>query len=229
MSAVRTALGDVPAGELGVCDAHDHLFFAGPRLPGEELHDTAAARAEPAAWREWGGGAVVRWTPYGLRRRAAGLPACPGRPVCMWSPRRGSTGTPLRRGVLAGPRGRAADVFAAELTRGTGTSGVRAGLIKVAGGFHERLDALGRAVHDALVETLGIPPDDRFQVLTAHDAARSTLRHGDCLGVHRDEDIVFVAITLRAGRTTGRKQALYRRIAQLAEEYAGTAPTSSSP
>ena len=33
-----------------------------------------------------------------------------------------------------------------------------------------------------------------------------------------------MSITLRAGRTTGQKQALYRRIAQLAEEYAGTDP-----
>ncbi|MCW1092440.1 tautomerase family protein [Streptomyces sp. RS2] len=88
----------------------------------------------------------------------------------------------------------------------------------------DRLDALGRAVHDALVETLGIPSDDRFQVLTAHDAARGTLRHDDYLGVRRDAGIVFVAITLRAGRTNGRKEALYRRIAQLAEEYAGTEP-----
>lgn len=92
------------------------------------------------------------------------------------------------------------------------------------GADDDRLDALGRAVHDALVETLGIPSDDRFQVLTAHDPARGTLRYDGYLGVRRDEDIVFVAIALRAGRTTGRKQALYRRIAQLAEEYAGTAP-----
>ncbi|MEV5015594.1 tautomerase family protein [Streptomyces sp. NPDC053780] len=88
----------------------------------------------------------------------------------------------------------------------------------------DRLDALGRAVHDALVETLGIPHDDRFQVLTGHDGARGTLRYDDYLGVHRDEGIVFVAITLRAGRTSERKQALYRRIAELAETYAGTEP-----
>ncbi|WP_432097788.1 tautomerase family protein [Streptomyces sp. WAC 04229] len=88
----------------------------------------------------------------------------------------------------------------------------------------DRLDALGRAVHDALVETLGIPHDDRFQVLTGHDGTRSALRWDDYLGVHRDEGIVFVAITLRAGRTSERKQALYRRIAELAETYAGTEP-----
>ncbi|MFB7656790.1 MULTISPECIES: tautomerase family protein [unclassified Streptomyces] len=88
----------------------------------------------------------------------------------------------------------------------------------------DRLDALGRAVHEALVETLGIPHDDRFQVLTGHDGTRGALRYDDYLGVHRDEGIVFVAITLRAGRTSERKQALYRRIAELAETYAGTEP-----
>ncbi|AHI01448.1 tautomerase family protein [Kutzneria albida] len=88
----------------------------------------------------------------------------------------------------------------------------------------ERLDALGRAVHDALVETIGIPPDDRFQILTGHDGTSSTLRFDNYLGVHRDEGIVYVAITMRAGRTTAQKQALYRRIAELAQEYAGTEP-----
>ncbi|MCW8376710.1 tautomerase family protein [Streptomyces justiciae] len=88
----------------------------------------------------------------------------------------------------------------------------------------ERLDALGRAVHEALVETLGIPPDDHFQVLTGHDGANSTLRYGDYLGVRRDEGIVYVAITMRAGRTPDRKRALYRRIAELAHAYAGTEP-----
>ncbi|MFJ4472372.1 tautomerase family protein [Streptomyces sp. NPDC089424] len=87
-----------------------------------------------------------------------------------------------------------------------------------------RLEALGRAVHEALIETLGIPPDDHFQILTAHDGTRSTLRYGDYLDVARDEGIVYVAITLRAGRTPDRKRALYRRIAELAEEYAGTEP-----
>ncbi|MEV5813471.1 tautomerase family protein [Streptomyces mutabilis] len=86
------------------------------------------------------------------------------------------------------------------------------------------LSSLGRAVHDALVETLGIPPDDRFQVLTGHDGAGGALRWDDYAGVHRDEGIVFVAITLRSGRSAGRKQALYRRIAELAEAYAGTEP-----
>jgi phenylpyruvate tautomerase PptA (4-oxalocrotonate tautomerase family) len=86
----------------------------------------------------------------------------------------------------------------------------------------DRLDALGRAVHDALVEAIGIPQDDLFQVLNSHDG---TLRYDpDYLGIHRDDDIVYVAITMRSGRTPTQKQALYRRIAELTHEYAGTEP-----
>ncbi|MBO8187666.1 tautomerase family protein [Streptomyces spirodelae] len=88
----------------------------------------------------------------------------------------------------------------------------------------QRLDALGRAVHEALVETIGIPPDDRFQVLVGHDGTHSTLAYDNYLGVQRDEGIVYVAITMRSGRTPAQKQAMYRRIAELAHSYAGTEP-----
>ncbi|MGW7821158.1 tautomerase family protein [Streptomyces puniciscabiei] len=87
-----------------------------------------------------------------------------------------------------------------------------------------RLDALGQAVQDALVETLGVPPDDRFQVLTGHDGITSTLRYGDHLGLRKDDSVVFVAITMRSGRPPERKRALYRRIAELVHERTGTAP-----
>jgi phenylpyruvate tautomerase PptA (4-oxalocrotonate tautomerase family) len=89
----------------------------------------------------------------------------------------------------------------------------------------DRLDALGRAVHDAMVDAIGIPSDDRFQVLTSHDGVRSTLRYDSgFLGVQRDDDLVFVSITFRSGRTVEQKTALYKRIAELAEKYAGVEP-----
>ncbi|MEU0724127.1 phosphotriesterase [Streptomyces sp. NPDC006140] len=152
MSAVRTVLGDVSPGDLGVCDAHDHLFFGSPRLPGQELSSVAAARAELAAFREQGGGAVVQWTPYGLGRRAADLP-----PLSRECGVHVVAATGLHQDVhydeatLAGLRGRLADVFVAELTDGIGPSGVRAGLVKVAGGFHA-LDAHARWTMTAAAE-----------------------------------------------------------------------------
>jgi 4-oxalocrotonate tautomerase len=56
---------------------------------------------------------------------------------------------------------------------------------------------VGDAVHRALVEAIGIPPLDRFQLLTEHEPG----------------DLVVVQITLSAGRTLEQKRALYRRIA----------------
>ncbi|MGV9900412.1 phosphotriesterase family protein, partial [Streptomyces tendae] len=122
--------------------------------------DASAARAELAAFRERGGGAVVQWTPYGLGRRAADLPAL-SRDTGVHV----VAATGLHQDVhydedmLAALRGRAAEVFVAELTRGIGTSGVRAGLIKVAGGFHA-LDAHARWTMTAAAEahhTTGAP------------------------------------------------------------------------
>ena len=88
-----------------------------------------------------------------------------------------------------------------------------------------RLDALGRAVHGALVDAIGIPADDLFQVLASHDGTTGTFRYDpDYLGVHRDDGLVYVDITMRAGRTNEQKKALYARIAELAAKYAGTEP-----
>ncbi|WP_339127803.1 phosphotriesterase [Streptomyces sp. f51] len=149
---VRTVLGDVRPEDLGVCDAHDHLFFASPRLAGQELWDRSAAGAELAAFRAQGGGAVVQWTPYGLGRRAADLP-----PVSRDAGVHVVAATGLHQAAhyteqsLGEIRGRLAGVFVAELTTGIGTTGVRAGLIKVAGGFHA-LDAHARWTMAAAAE-----------------------------------------------------------------------------
>lgn len=152
VSAVRTVLGDLHPGQLGVTDAHDHLFLRSPRLPREELEDAGAARAELAAFREAGGGSVVQWTPYGLGRRAADLPrvsrAAGVHVVCATGLHQA---VHYDEGLLAGLRGRLAEFFVSELTEGIGTSGVRAGLVKVAGGFHG-LDAHARWTMAAAAE-----------------------------------------------------------------------------
>jgi 4-oxalocrotonate tautomerase family enzyme len=88
-----------------------------------------------------------------------------------------------------------------------------------------RLDGLGRAVHEALIDAIGIPADDLFQVLTSHDGATGTFRYDPAyLGVHRDDGIAYIDITMRAGRTDEQKKALYAKIAELASKYADTEP-----
>jgi phenylpyruvate tautomerase PptA (4-oxalocrotonate tautomerase family) len=86
----------------------------------------------------------------------------------------------------------------------------------------DRRRAIGTSVHDAMVETIGIPADDRFQVVTEH-AEATLVADPHFLGIARC-DPVFVHITLRAGRTVEQKKALYARIVALAEERAGVRP-----
>ncbi|MFJ8976878.1 phosphotriesterase [Streptomyces sp. NPDC102282] len=137
MTRVRTVLGDVPAGELGVCDAHDHLFIRTPVLPGLELDDREGARERLRDFRELGGTAVVQWTPYGMGRRTEELAA-----LSREAGVRVVAATGLHQAAHYAPEllGQIMpvleDLFVSEITDGIGATGVRAGLIKVAGAFH---------------------------------------------------------------------------------------------
>ena len=71
---------------------------------------------------------------------------------------------------------------------------------------------VGDAVHRALVEAAGVPPLDRFQLITEHEPG-DLVYDSNYLGIARTSDLVIVQITLSAGRTLEQKRALYRRIA----------------
>ena len=75
-------------------------------------------------------------------------------------------------------------------------------------------------VHRAMVETVNVPPQDRFQIITEHNAA-DFIYDPEYLKVHRTNDLVIIQITLNTGRTTEMKKALYRRIADLLHQEAG--------
>jgi 4-oxalocrotonate tautomerase len=68
------------------------------------------------------------------------------------------------------------------------------------------------AVHRALVETIGVPERDRFQLITEHRASDLAYDR-EYLGIKRTDGIVIVQITLSTGRTPKQKRALFRRIA----------------
>ncbi|MFJ8927876.1 phosphotriesterase [Streptomyces sp. NPDC102364] len=150
--AVRGVQGDLDPGQLGIVDAHDHLFFRSPVLPGQELDDAGLARQELEAYAAVGGGTVVQWTPYGLGRHAAELPALA---VATGVHIVAATGlhqaAHYAEELLAERRDDLAEVFVRELTEGIADSTVRAGLIKVAGGFHA-LDAHARWTMAAAAE-----------------------------------------------------------------------------
>ncbi|MGW1077497.1 phosphotriesterase family protein [Streptomyces sp. NPDC002537] len=148
MTAVRTVLGDIPAEDLGVCDSHDHLFLRSPQLPGLELDDREAAAAELRAFRELGGGAVVQWTPRGMGRRRAELPGLARETGVRIV---AATGLHQDRHYAPDVRERQGDGLAGKFIADLTTAPVRAGLIKVAGGFHG-LDAHARYTMAAAAE-----------------------------------------------------------------------------
>jgi len=183
---IRTVLGDIAPDRLGVTDAHDHLFFRTPVLAGQELDDAEAALAEAQAFAAAGGRAIVQWTPHGLGRRPDAL-----RGISTTTGVSLIAATGLHRaqfypdGFVDQVRPQLAEIFHAELTVGIGNSQVRAGLIKVAGGFHvldsharwvmraaaeahhatgapiavhHELGSAADAVLDLLVDDLGVPP-----------------------------------------------------------------------
>ena len=149
---IRTVIGDIPAAAFGVCDSHDHLFFRSAVLPGQELDDEDAALAEVRAFAAAGGQAIVLWTPHGLDRRAELLP---GISTSTGVSLVAATGLHRREHYPDGYVDKVSEslpeIFVHELTVGIGNSSVRAGLIKVAGGFHV-LDAHAKLAMRAAAE-----------------------------------------------------------------------------
>ena len=77
------------------------------------------------------------------------------------------------------------------------------------------------AVHQALVDVIGIPLADRFHIITAHDPEDLIFDPG-YLDVTRTPGFLAVHITLRRGRAPEKKRALYRAIAENVSAATGT-------
>ncbi|KAF3299855.1 4-oxalocrotonate tautomerase [Aerococcus sp. 150760007-1] len=71
---------------------------------------------------------------------------------------------------------------------------------------------LGELVYESMLETVGIPEEDKFVVvndLKAEELIFST----NYLGIDRTDGIVIIQITMNEGRTTEVKKALYKTVA----------------
>jgi len=93
-----------------------------------------------------------------------------------------------------------------------------------AGKSAEYRKALGDGVHRAMIEALAIPPDDHFQVITEHPP-EGLIYDPQYLGVRRSDNVVFVQITLSAGRKPQQKRKLFKRMAEILAESPGLKPS----
>ncbi|MFI6041834.1 tautomerase family protein [Nocardia sp. NPDC051321] len=71
--------------------------------------------------------------------------------------------------------------------------------------------AIADGIHRAMVTAIGIPPDDRFQIIEPRRADELIFDSG-YLGIDR-RNVVYVQIAMVRGRPAERKQELYREIA----------------
>ncbi|MBI1243913.1 MAG: tautomerase family protein [Alphaproteobacteria bacterium] len=76
---------------------------------------------------------------------------------------------------------------------------------------HDTRRAVADGVHSALVEAIGIPADDRFQVVTAHPAG-GLIADPNYMGISRGAGFLAVQVFLRRGRSDELKRALYAAI-----------------
>jgi 4-oxalocrotonate tautomerase len=83
--------------------------------------------------------------------------------------------------------------------------------------------ALGDGVHQAMVEAIEAPAQDRFQIITEHPS-NDLIYDPNYLGVERSDNIVIVQITLSAGRKPGQKRKLFQRIAENLGKNPGVRP-----
>lgn len=83
--------------------------------------------------------------------------------------------------------------------------------------------ALMEQVYLAMRETINILEDDRFATITELEPGNfnNSGNYGD---IDRSDDIVFIQITLNAGRPVERKKALYAEIAKRLEADPGVRP-----
>lgn len=84
------------------------------------------------------------------------------------------------------------------------------------------LQVLLDSVHSAMVEALGVPDTDRYQILTQHDR-HEMIALDTGLGIERSEALTVLRFTSRQ-RPAEAKEKLYRLLATRLQENCGISP-----
>ena len=88
-------------------------------------------------------------------------------------------------------------------------------------GTHNDLgNKIGAIVYRSMVETINVPENDNFQIITEHEA-NGLIYDPDYLGIHRSNGIIIIQITLNEGRTTEMKKTFYKKVAESLHQELG--------
>ncbi len=88
---------------------------------------------------------------------------------------------------------------------------------------HARKQSIVQGIHDALVEAIGMPKDELFNLVT-HYREDEFFFDRSFNGIARSSELVVVEITMRRGRSDAMKRALYAAIARNLETNAAVSP-----
>lgn len=83
----------------------------------------------------------------------------------------------------------------------------------------EYIKAIADGVNSAVIETMGFPADDRYQIIHEHEP--------HCLEMQaRDGDRVMMFLIMRAGRSDEAKQAFYAKVVENLSRNPGIDPNN---
>ena len=77
----------------------------------------------------------------------------------------------------------------------------------------ETVRTVSEVVYDAMINVANVPANDKFQIINRHADDELVYPADGYLGVTYTPGIVFIQVTLNAGRSIELKKAFYRRIA----------------
>jgi phenylpyruvate tautomerase PptA (4-oxalocrotonate tautomerase family) len=82
----------------------------------------------------------------------------------------------------------------------------------IAGKSRDYRATIGEVVYQAMIDSLKVPANDRFQIITEHPA-ENFIFDPTYLGISRTADCIFIQVTLNEGRTMEVKRAFYQGVA----------------
>lgn len=92
----------------------------------------------------------------------------------------------------------------------------------IEGRSEDEIRTLLDAAHAAVLEAFGVPPGDRYQIVSEHKPGRMVVEDTG-LGIPRTRDVVVVQVVTRP-RGREEKQAFYRLLTRKLEAACGIAP-----
>ena len=97
---------------------------------------------------------------------------------------------------------------------------VRIAVLKGRDGFGRKV---GEVVYRTMVDTIDVPRDDNFQVITEH-TPETLVFDRTYLGIARSSGFVSIQITMSEGRSVEKKRLLFRTLAERLDRELGVRP-----